>query len=381
MPLFVFCLLSLSLCLSLSFFVGVPLLPGYIDEEGHAILRRMKKDKDKLDVYCRSQPQLLLKNIGLCTSIEFPSSSMSNSELNFGKQQNMYKNANIVISEKQKMSDRAKQNARHALAKARIKASAGAVGSLVHCQKSPLHSITLPALADAEDDSGEKQQSKPPPVVHVLDAGRQGKRRGGLLGVPPALSASTSTSALGDVSAPPPRRKQLDHIKISQYIGKIMEAEEGAATQWEKDILTRQQHEKNDKQRDRRRRRRGRKPTEKKHTMTSIERRLGTTIKHFFALKGELGEDEKEARMPTAKDLLPSYTIADVRNFLETFQRVDVDLSGTLDVNEWVEFLSGDNNKNISKHQARLLFNNVDMSSQGKGQAGRHRRCFMTFMS
>jgi hypothetical protein len=109
--------------------------------------------------------------------------------------------------------------------------------------------------------------------------------------------------------------------------------------------------------------------------MVSIERRLSTTIKHFFALRGELDEAEEEIRMPTAKDLLPSYTLADVRSFLDTFQRVDVDMSGTLDVNEWVEFLSGENNKNISKHQARTLFSNVDMSSQGQI------RCLLTFHS
>lgn len=82
-------------------------------------------------------------------------------------------------------------------------------------------------------------------------------------------------------------------------------------------------------------------------------------------MRGDLAEEEKECPMPTPKDLLPSYTLQDVKNFLDTFQRVDEDLSGTLDVNEWVEFLSGDKTNGLSKNQARKLFNNVDMTSQG----------------
>lgn len=344
------------------YFVALYLLPvGYIDEEGHAILRRMQRDKDKLDVYRRAQPQLMLKNVGLCTSIEFPSSDMSNSELSFGQQKLMYKNANIVIEEKIKLSDRAKQNARHALAKARIKNSASSVGNLVQFKTKPLHSIALPTL---ELTTTEDEAAKATAVVHVLESSRQGQRRGGLLSaMPPSPLSSSSTSQTSTPSGPPPRKTKLDHIKISQYIGKLMDAEDGALTQWEKDLQIRRQHEKSDKLRQSKRRE---KPTEKKHSMLSIERRLSATIRHVFAARGELADAEKEARMPTAKDLLPSYTIADVRSFLDTFQRVDEDMSGTLDVNEWVEFLTGDHNKTITKHQARTLFNTVDMTSQGK---------------
>lgn len=331
---------------------------GYIDEEGHAILRRMQKDKDKLDSYRRSQPQIMLKNVGMCTSIEYPSSDMSNAELNFGKQKHMYKNAVVVIEDKVKLSDRAKENARHALAKSRIKNSTANVGKLVVFQKKPLNSVALPTLLLNQT---EEEAAKAAQKVHVLESGRQGQRRGGLLSASTvsALSTASATSSL-----PPPPKKKLDHIKISQYIGKIMDADDGKMTQWEKDLEIRRQHEKNDKLRKKKRRRK--RPTDKKHSMISIEQRLGAAIKHYYASRGELADAEKEARMPTAKDLLPSYTIADVRNFLETFQRVDVDLSGTLDVNEWVEFLSGDNNKNITKHQARTLFNSVDMTLQGE---------------
>ena len=333
---------------------------GYIDEEGHGILRRLQKDKDKLDVYGRSQPQIMLKNVGMCTGIEFPSSDMNNAELSFGKQQHMYKNANSVISERTKMSDRAKQNARHALAHARIKNSAGGVGKLVQFTKPTVHSIALPTLPVHDPDAPKVQGE-----IHALEASRQGKRRGGMLAQLSSHSTGSLLSPTGGLSmVPPPPKKKLDHIKISQYIGKIMDAEDGAVTQWEKDIATRQQHHHTDKiSKKKRKEKRG---PAKKHTMVSIERRLSTTIKHFFALRGELDEAEEEIRMPTAKDLLPSYTLADVRSFLDTFQRVDVDMSGTLDVNEWVEFLSGENNKNISKHQARTLFSNVDMSSQGQ---------------
>lgn len=42
------------------------------------------------------------------------------------------------------MTDRAKQNARHALAYARIKNASGSVGKLVTFESAPLHSIALP---------------------------------------------------------------------------------------------------------------------------------------------------------------------------------------------------------------------------------------------
>ena len=332
----------------------------------------MQRDKAKLDVFRRSQPQIMLKNVSMCTNIEYPSSDMSNSELNFGTQKNMYKNANVVIDDKLKLSDRAKQNARHALAKARIKSSTSNVGKLVVFQKKPIHAVALPTLSlntvITEDDAAKATKG-----VHVLESGRQGQRRGGLLSVVPTSPLTSSGSVSGSSSTsslplPPPHKKKLDHIKISQYIGKIMEADDGVLTQWEKDLQLRRQKEKNQIRRQRKRRN-DRKPNENKHSMVSIQSRLGTTIKHYYACRGELAETEKEARVPTAKDLLPSYTMNDVRGFLETFQRVDEDMSGTLDVNEWVEFLSGDNNKNITKHQARTLFNTVDMTSQGRWTA------------
>ena len=271
----------------------------------------------------------MLKNIGMCTSIEYPSSDMSNSELSFGKQKSMYKNANVVISEKAKLSDRAKQNARHALAKARIKNCAGSVGKLVHYSEKPIASLQLPSISD-KDDTDQ-------PVLHSLDAGRQNKRRMAVSLPDPKLigsqpqSLSGSSNAASEMTSPPP--KKLDHMRLSRYIGKVMDADDGVTTQWEKDLEVRQKRNKNEKLREKKRRNR-RKPAAKKHTMVSTERRLGTTIKHFFAVRGQLNDHEKEARMPTAKDLLPSYTIADVKNFLDTFQRVDVDMSGTLDADE-----------------------------------------------
>jgi Ca2+-binding EF-hand superfamily protein len=61
---------------------------------------------------------------------------------------------------------------------------------------------------------------------------------------------------------------------------------------------------------------------------------------------------------------VPNYKLADVRNFLDGFFRVDKNLSGLLDVDEWVEFFLT-MNKSMTAQAARQLFSHVDTNRDG----------------
>lgn len=60
---------------------------GLIDEEGHRILRAIAAKPDRVQVYDRSQPTLLLRNTALSTTVTLPPlDAVSRSEIAFGVQ-------------------------------------------------------------------------------------------------------------------------------------------------------------------------------------------------------------------------------------------------------------------------------------------------------
>jgi hypothetical protein len=60
---------------------------GLIDGEGHRILRRVNNDRDKVNVYARSIPKIMLRNVAMSSQIEIPLlGSVAASEVSFGTQ-------------------------------------------------------------------------------------------------------------------------------------------------------------------------------------------------------------------------------------------------------------------------------------------------------
>jgi Ca2+-binding EF-hand superfamily protein len=66
----------------------------------------------------------------------------------------------------------------------------------------------------------------------------------------------------------------------------------------------------------------------------------------------------------TTRALLPYYKIEDVKNFMETFSKVDEDFSGDLDIDEWVKLFAL-LNENVPAQQARMIFMKVDDNQDG----------------
>jgi hypothetical protein len=50
------------------------------------MLKHVNSDKNKVEVYERAEPSLLLRNLALSTSVEFPRGDIDFTEVSFGKQ-------------------------------------------------------------------------------------------------------------------------------------------------------------------------------------------------------------------------------------------------------------------------------------------------------
>lgn len=101
--------------------------------------------------------------------------------------------------------------------------------------------------------------------------------------------------------------------------------------------------------------------------LIGLEKKLVQAIKEQYReRKGILvqlteSEESKQSKrvMLTNRDLYPYYLVTDITSFMDTFAKVDEDMSGDIDINEWVQ-LFAIINKNISEHQARNLFARID---------------------
>jgi Ca2+-binding EF-hand superfamily protein len=97
----------------------------------------------------------------------------------------------------------------------------------------------------------------------------------------------------------------------------------------------------------------------------ALERKLVCSIKRCHADPKEDNEtDGAEKYVLSARDLVPNYKLSDVKNFLNAFFRVDKNLSGYLDLEEWIEFFQA-LNETMSAQSARQLFSHVDTNGDG----------------
>ena len=68
----------------------------YITQEAYRILAQVNQDKNKVDVYERAEPSLMLRNLAMSTSVVFPDKDASFREANFGAQK-VKKNVNFAL--------------------------------------------------------------------------------------------------------------------------------------------------------------------------------------------------------------------------------------------------------------------------------------------
>jgi Ca2+-binding EF-hand superfamily protein len=308
---------------------------GFIGAEECKILRNTCKDKEKLHVYARSQPTLFLKNPRMNTSAVFPSlDSIDKSELKFGTQTGMYKHANKHLARKG-LTYVQKNGAQHSICRSRIGSNLRRVGSMIKEVSVKAHEIEL--------DTVGMQLSSPP------------------------------------LHPPVPVESLLDTKRVEDLMDKVAQAEVEAVPPWEtraalskKDMLASKRFKKHNS---------SFKKSHVKLTAATLESKVYKAIKVYFnnqdrgwssdKLTTSVIDDNNVAaidvkRLPTltARDLLPSYKMADVTNFLRIFHDIDTNYTGVLDASEWIMFFTTLNSQ-VDQHYAKLMFYQIDSNGDG----------------
>lgn len=282
---------------------------GLIDAEGHQILRRVNCDPQRKEIFARSVPQILLKDIPMSCKVAVPKlGDVISSEILFGDQKEMYKNANVFHAEKRVSQHRAQ----HTISLSRIKQNLRRAGPMVQLISAPSAEIGEMTFDPSRSHSGEA-------ISHAREDGEE--------------------------------IRGIDKDKIASLIKKVEEASKTSLSHWEK------LHER---------------PSRKKelHRTTSsirtnvdvLETKLLVTIKSHY--KNNTTSSPTDIKILNTRALLPYYKLADVKHFLDAFQQVDEDYSGDLDIDEWCNFLTSFN-KSFSKQHCRTIFNRVDKNGEG----------------
>jgi hypothetical protein len=96
---------------------------------------------------------------------------------------------------------------------------------------------------------------------------------------------------------------------------------------------------------------------------TALEKKLQNAI--MFVLDAPKGKDIGPRKKLRTRDLLPSYTVQDVHNFIAMINKADADFSGSLDIHEWVSLFTSMGSA-LQAHQAISMFDGAETKSGGK---------------
>lgn len=318
---------------------------GAIDGEGYRLLRQVASHQDKVIVYDRASSVLMLRNPALSISCEMPAlADVRASEVNFGAQKGMYKNADKLLAERESMS---KNQMRHIISLARIEQNVRKVNSMVHVLPPPAHDdVVLPKNASTstiEDDNNKDNDMR---TKYRLEM---------------------SASMVSDEARA--RQRPLDKAFIQKLMDKVGDATDNGPD-WEAKLRESVMKKEALK----------RKKTKEKISVQAregIERRLQNAIKSKLRSMGSGGVTSPPSTAPGAPNspdkkkfvltnrmLLPSYKMADVRGFLDVFNRTDEDFTGDLNINEWCKLFSVFS-KSIPQHEIKLMFLQVDTKKEG----------------
>ena len=76
--------------LSITFVQSITCINSFLflrgEQDAHRMLSQVHSDKNKVEVYDRAEPALMLRNLAMSTSVQFPSDNVSFVEASFGKQ-------------------------------------------------------------------------------------------------------------------------------------------------------------------------------------------------------------------------------------------------------------------------------------------------------
>jgi WD40 repeat protein/Ca2+-binding EF-hand superfamily protein len=359
---------------------------GLIDAEGHRILRKIAANTDRVEVYDRSQPILLIRNPSMSTTIKLPAlESVRKTEISFGAQRDMYKNAEKVLNEKSKVT---KTTVRNAVAMSRIEQNVRRIHSMIHVIQPPNHEeVILPKNSEMKDEENGEEDDD-------MNKARteENKMRIRLL----------KSAAL----VPPEARsneRPLDKDSLEKWSKKLTTAVESGdrfgrdgrrLKKKKKEIISQAQVIQIETRLSLAIRAEYRARTGKKggnsapsvdETMLQAGKEAGITLvstneptDHDFH-EAEIEEhhhiDEPvevvEATSPakknftlTTRQLLPYYRLESVHQFMDIFAKVDENFSGDLDVNEWIRLFTS-LNESIPVQEARMIFMKIDKDGDG----------------
>lgn len=295
----------------------------------------------------------------------------------------MYKNANHIINAKHKVSSvSSNMNARHSLALLRLKQDIGKAGPMTQICQVPLYDdISSIALQDEveedeykddDDDNDESNdhyigscddESKQKKVVRKQSVSEYGRKKSVVQNARKQSRHAIRTSTPNGQEA-----SKLNMEKLEGAMKKVMDAENDNVPHYIEVEVKRRKELKLQKSR----RLRQSDSHHSKSTIVALERKLIASIKRFHADKKSkalspenvMASFHEEKFVLKARDLIPHYKLSDVKDFLNAFFLVDKNLSGYLDLEEWVAFFQA-MNESMTAQAARLLFSHVDVNGDG----------------
>ena len=282
----------------------------------------------------------------------------------------MYKNANHIIDSKNRVSSvSSNMNARHHLAALRLKQNITKAGPMTQVSQSQYsEDISLPSISLEEDD--DEQSSD-----HNHDNGeatQQKKARKSDSKISKQFSfMNVNLSANKKKDLNEKDWKKPNQEKYESALKKVMDASIETVPHF-MDVELHRKEELKSRKSNRNRTLRRSDTLHAKSVASGLERKLVNSIKRCHAetdsksssAENALGSTQEEKFVLKTRDLVPHYKLSDVKNFLNAFFRVDKNLSGYLDLEEWVSFFQVMNNS-MSAQSARLLFSHVDVNGDG----------------
>lgn len=308
---------------------------GTLDAKELQSLKQVSLNSDLVAAYERQTEIVMLRDTKTACRFELPViEEIKKSEINFGPQKHIYKNANKYI---EKYSNISHKKVVHAVSLSRIQQNVRNVNSMIH--------VLAPAELDSLPEHDETTN--------------------------PTTSNSMTARLLKSKAAVPNdlKPKQLDLERLEKVVDKYKQAMEGADIG--KDVvksfslktltLTPYLNEDLDKKvyaaiSDRYQHQQRLKTAQPLHALGSSD-----SVSSVSSI-GNKSKIKKNARL--SRQLLPYYTLENVHHFMDIFAKFDMDFNGELNRQEWVKLFTH-LNKNVSTEEIQILFLNISRESEG----------------
>eukprot|EP00605_Chrysophyceae_sp_TOSAG23-4_P000072 GSChrysophyteH1.ASY1.ANO1.74.1 assembled CDS len=329
---------------------------GIIDEESFGLLKSFSGNRSNVSQYMNStKGTILLRNPTLSTSIELPAiEDMRRAEIAFGPQKDYYRNAELVLTDRDNLN---KDKMRNAITLGRIEHNVKKIGSMMHLMNPmQVDEVKIPLDNKAQEYRLKMASEDKRMQVRLLESATL---------VPVNIDDTDETCTDNTLIQKVDYRKlnkfrSLNVLRSAQAEVRAAEAEKEARMGWDyeapKELKIDKRHQNNIEflnQLGNKRR-----PLDK----SGLER-LQSKITEATHLKHHEEFDQRYAYNSSGlgtvvldtRSLLPFYKAEDVRHFMDIFVKVDEDFSGDLDMNEWVKLFSSINHT-IPEQESRSIF-------------------------